>query len=395
MLIRLDEARFSDSLERDRARVLSAVLDGAAHSRPRLVELLGLRSTTVSHLVGELVSRRLLLEASGEKLGRGRPAVTLLGNPRALGVSVLHVASRTVVGVLVDMAGRVLERLAVPVGPDADNAIMAAVLADLAARLLAALPRGMQHAGTSVAVSGVVDLRGGCWLVSSRWPRISRLDITAALQPVAPPVLVVRHLEAELQARLATEPGRHPGSSLLLHWGWGIGLAYAMDGQTFNAAGGPFGEIGHWRFNALAGRRCGCGNTGCLETGAALWSLLPGLRSRWPDLVEDEAQLAGQLHDKDLAGLPAMTEAAALVARALANLCRLLFPERVMISGPLAANAAYWARLDASFRQEGLLGGLSLPPLLHAPANESLGIHGAAEPLLTRAVERLLRSGGA
>ncbi|MFC7554766.1 ROK family protein [Pseudoroseomonas wenyumeiae] len=362
MLIRLEEARFSDPAERDRARVLTAVLDGAAASRPQLVEQLGLRSTTVSHLVGELVAQRLLLEASGEKLGRGRPAATLLANPRGLGVSVLHVASRNVVGVLVDMAGRVLERHATPVAPEADNAAMAAVLVDLARRLRAAVPRGMMHAGTSVAVSGVADLRGGRWLVSSRWPRISGLDITAALEPVAPPVLVVRHLEAELRARLLADPARQPGGSLLLHWGWGIGLAYAMDGQTFNAAGGPFGEIGHWRFNALAGRRCGCGNTGCLETGAALWSLLPELRGQWPDLVEDEAGLAAQLRDRDLLALPAMAEAAELVARALANLCRLLFPQRVMVSGPLASNPGYWAHFDALFRQEGLLGGLSCRP---------------------------------
>lgn len=393
MLIRLDEARLTDPVERDRARVMMAVLDGAAASRPQLVEQLGLRSTTVSHLVGELVTRRLLLEASGEKLGRGRPAATLLANPRGLGVSVLHVASRSVVGVLVDMAGRVLERHATPVGPEADNATMAAVLAELAGRLRAAVPRGMTHAGTSVAVSGIADLRGGRWLVSSRWPGVAGLDINAALEPVAPPVLVVRHLEAELRARLLAEPERQPGGSLLLHWGWGIGLAYALDGQTFNAAGGPFGEIGHWRFNALAGRRCGCGNTGCLETGAALWSLLPELQGHWPDLVEDEATLATQLRDRDLVALPAMTVAAELVARTLANLCRLLFPQRVMVSGPLASNAAYWAQFDALFRQEGLLGGLALPPLLHEPASEALGIQGAAEPLLTLAVEGLLRGG--
>jgi transcriptional regulator of PTS gene len=395
MLIRLDDSRFAAPAVRDCARVLAAVLNGAASSRPQLVEQLGLRSTTVSRLVAELVGRRLLLETAGEKLGRGRPAAILLANPRGLGVSVLRVASRTVVGVLVDMAGRVLERCARPVGPDADNAAMAAVLADVAQRLRAAVPRGMTHAGTSVSVAGLVEVRSGQWLVSSRWPRINRLDIPAALDAVAPPVLVMRQLEAELQARIAATPERHAGGSLLLHWGWGIGLAYAVNGETFNAAGGPFGEIGHWRFDALAGRPCGCGNTGCLETGAALWALLPELQAQWPDLVEDEARLAEQFPGLDLLARPAMAAATGLVARALANLCRLLFPERILVSGPLAANAAYWARFDAVFRQEGLLRGLSLPPLVHEPASETLGIHGAAEPLLTRAVERMLHGGAA
>ncbi len=393
MLIRLDDTRFADPAERDGARVLMAVQDGTACARTQLADRLGLRSTTVSHLVGELLARGLLVAGSGGRNGRGRPAATLRLNPDRLGVGVLHLASRTVVGVLVDLAGRVLLRQAVPVPSDADNQAMAAALADLATRLQAGLRPGMAYAGTSAAVSGVVDLRRGRWLASSRWPRIGGLDIAAVLHAVAPPVLVVRHLEAELQARLAAVPDRR-GGTVLLHWGWGIGLAYAVDGQTVNGAGGPFGEVGHWRFGALAGRPCGCGNTGCLETGAALWALLPGLRAQWPDLVEDEAVLASQVADRNLVALPAMAEAAGLVARALANVCRLLFPERVLVSGPLAANPALWAEFAALYQREGMIGGLALPPLRHEAASEALGIEGAAAPLLTRAVEQLLRGAG-
>jgi transcriptional regulator of PTS gene len=110
-------------------------------------------------------------------------------------------------------------------------------------------------------------------------------------------------------------------------------------------------------------------------------------------LVEDEASLAEQLRTCDLLSLPVLTSAAQMMARTLANLCRLLFPSRVMISGPMAPNPAYWAYFEAAFHQEGLLGGIPSPPLLHAAASEALCIHGAAEPLLTRAVEHLLREG--
>jgi transcriptional regulator of PTS gene len=390
MLTQIDERRLAASGGQDRARVLAAVTRNAAQSRPQLVEQLGLRSTTVSRIVGELVWRRLLLEASGEKQGRGRPAATLRANPAVLGASVLHVASRDVVGVLIDLSGRVLFREARRVEADAGNAAMAAVLAGLATRLRAATPPGMGHAGTAAAVSGVVDLRGGRWLASSRWPHIDGLDLAAALAPAAAPVQVTRQLEAELQARLLAEPEHRPGGTLLLHWGWGIGLAYAVDGRVFNAAGGPFGEIGHWRFRALDGRRCGCGQTGCLETGAALWALLPRLRAAWPELPEDEAGLSAELRDRDLLAMPELRLAATLVAQALGNLCRLLFPHRILVSGPFTANAAFWDSFEASFRQQGLIGRLALPPLRPVLANETLGIHGSAEPLLTRAVEALL-----
>jgi transcriptional regulator of PTS gene len=389
MLATIEEDRFDDAGARDRARVFAAVADGAAHSRPEIVDLLGLRSTSTSRTVADLVACRLLVEASGAKLGRGRPAATLAVNPRRIGGSVIHVASRPFVGVLVDLAGRVVRRHVVDVDTSADNDAIARILGSLTERLAGAVPRGMYHAGTVVSVSGVVDIRRRRWLISSRWPRMRGLDIERAIAPG--PVDVVRHLDAELRARSVAAPQRFAGGTILLHWGWGIGMAYAVDGQAFDVAGGAFGEIGHWRLDGLDDRRCGCGNTGCLETAAALWSLLPGLRKRWPELPEDEGALAGHLRDLDLLTLPEIREAGRLVARALANLCRILFPMRVIVTSPLLANAPFAAHFGGLFEADGIMEGLTMPELLAEPAGDGFGIGGAAGPLLSRGLEKLLR----
>ncbi|WP_159992797.1 ROK family protein [Roseomonas sp. 18066] len=386
-----DEARFEEPAARDRARVLAALAGGRLSSRPEMVEQLGLRSTTASRCVAELVQRRLVLEASGEKLGRGRPAARLVLNARRLGVAVIHVASRAFVGVLLDLAGQEIGREVLPVAAEADNAALGAALAALAGRLKAMAPRGMAHAGTVVCISGVVDVGRRLWLISSRWPRMRHLDIAAAIEPVAGPVQVVRQLDAELRARALAEPSAYAGGAVLLHWGWGIGMAYAVAGEPFGVAGGPFGEIGHWRIAAAAGQRCGCGGEGCLETVAALWSLLPLLRRRWPALADDEDALLEQLRHLDLMAVPALRRAAAEVAQALANLCRILFPARVILSSPLMGNARFWAEFEALFRAEGLMEAMPPPPLQHAPLSAGRGMIGAAGPLLGRALEDLLR----
>ncbi|WP_165694080.1 ROK family protein [Teichococcus deserti] len=384
-----DEARFEEPAARDRARVLSALAGGRLSSRPEMVEQLGLRSTTASRCVAELLQRRLVLEASGEKLGRGRPAARLMLNPRRLGVAVIHVVSRAFVGMLLDLGGQAIAREVLPVPAEADNKALGTALAALAGRLKATAPRGMAHAGTVVCISGVVDVGQRRWLVSSRWPRMRHLDIAAAVDPVAGPVQVVRQLDAELRAQALADPDAYAEGAVLLHWGWGIGMGYAVAGEPFGAAGGPFGEIGHWR--VAAGKRCGCGGEGCLETVAALWSLLPLLRRRWPELADDEDRLLEQLRHLDLVAVPAMRAAAAEVARALANLCRILFPARVMISSPLMGNARFWAEFEALFRAEGLMEEMPPPPLHHAPPSAGRGMMGAAGPLLGRALEELLR----
>ncbi|WP_336810233.1 ROK family protein [Bosea sp. MMO-172] len=388
-LLTLDETRLALAHDRDCARIYRLILNGEAHSRADIGRILQLRSTSVSRVVGDLIARRLVIEAVGEASGRGRPPAILVAHTRRIGASVIYVSSQSLSGALVDLNGHLVAERRRPIAGDADNAAIATVMAELARDLLDAMPPGMSHAGTAVSLSGLIDLKQGQWLLASRWPRMRGLDIASVLAPVAGPVTICRNLDAELRARAAREPENFAGGTILLHWGWGVGLAYAVDGEPF-APTGSFGEIGHWRLAALNGRRCGCGNTACLETGAALWSLLPALRQHWPDLDQDEIRLARQLAGLDLLSLPEMETAVELVARALANACRMLFPARIAVSGPFSANPQLWARFNTLFRAEGTMDGFAVPDLAGAPASHLYEIHGAAAPLLSRATEALL-----
>lgn len=388
-LLTIDESHLALAHDRDCARIYRLVLNGEAHSRADIGRILQLRSTSVSRVVGELIARRLVIETIGEASGRGRPPAILVAHTRRIGASVIYVSSQSLSGALVDLNGHLVAERRRPIAGDADNAAIALAMAELARNLLDAMPPGMSHAGTAVSLSGLIDLKQGQWLMASRWPRMRGLDIASVLAPVAGPVTICRNLDAELRARAAREPENFAGGTILLHWGWGVGLAYAVDGEPF-APTGSFGEIGHWRLAALHDRPCGCGNTACLETGAALWSLLPALRRHWPDLDQDEIRLARQLAGLDLLSLPEIDMAAQLLARALANACRLLFPARIAVSGPFSANPQLWARFNTLFRAEGTMDGFSVPDLSGVPASHLYEIHGAAAPLLSRAAESLL-----
>ncbi|MEZ2409649.1 transcriptional regulator of PTS gene [Bosea sp. OAE752] len=388
-LIALDETRFGLAHQRDCARAYGLILAGQAHSRGDLSRLLDLRSTSTSRVVGDLVARRLVIETTGEATGRGRPSAILLAHNRRIGASVIHVSSQSLFGALVDLSGHLVTERPMPIEAEASNETIAEAMAALARTLLEAMPPGMSHAGTAVSLSGLIDLRRGQWLLASRWPRMRGLDVEAVLAPIAGPVEICRNLDAELRARAARDPEQFAGGTLLLHWGWGIGLAYAEDGRPF-APAGSFGELGHWRLAALGDRPCGCGNTGCLETGAALWALLPALRRHWPALDEDEKRLSRQFARLDLLALPEIDTACRTLARALANACRLLFPARIAVSGPFASNPQLWAHFNALFRAEGTMDGFAVPDLVSVDASQLYEIHGAAAPLLSRAAEALL-----
>jgi predicted NBD/HSP70 family sugar kinase/biotin operon repressor len=392
MILTVDETHYDDAHQRDCARVIALISNGRQHSRPGIAEALDMTSTTTSKVVGDLIARGLLVETAGEKSGRGRPAIRIGLNTQRLGATVIHVSSRSLRGTLVDFGGQTLERLSIDIPDDVDRDQMTAAMQDLIRLLVGRCPSGMRHIGTSVSVSGVVDVKSRTWLLTSRWPNIRDFDLAAALAPVTPEILVCRHLDAELNARMLLDPVYGTDNTLLLHWGWGIGLACSVNGDPFIRAGGPFGEIGHWRFNLLEDRPCGCGNHGCLETAASLWALLPQMRMSWPDLSEDEEVLAGQMADLPLLDMADIGTGLHLMARSLANVCRLLFPKRVIVTGPFIANTGVWLAFEKAFQAEGLIGTLELPVLLADKSSEDFAILGAVRPLFNLGLETFIRS---
>ena len=393
MILTIDETHYDDAHQRDCARVAALLSDGNLHSRSNVADSLQMTSTTTSKVVADLINRGLVIEEAGEKNGRGRPAVQIALNAGRLGVTVIHVSSLALLGGLVDFSGNVLERKTIDIPADSDSEHMIVSMRQLVEVLVERCPDGMQHLGTSISVAGVVDVQNRKWLITSRWPKIRDLDLGAALEPVTPVVIVCRHLDAELDARALEYPAYRTDNTLLLHWGWGIGLAYSVNGDPFLRAGGPFGEIGHWRFNLLEQRQCGCGNHGCLETAAALWALLPQMRELWPDLSEDEEVVAGQMAGLPLIeDLPEITTAVNLMARSLANVCRLLFPKRVIMTGPFIANTGVREAFETAFRSEGVIGTLDLPILIADKSSEEYVIRGAVRPLLNLGLETFIRS---
>ncbi len=391
MFLTIDETAYDDAHQRDCARVAALLSGPGPHSRASVADQLKMTSTATSHVVSYLTERGLVVERLGTRIGRGRPPFEIALNFQRLGVSVIHISSRTLIGFLLDLGGTVLEHKAVEISADSDNAGMAEAMCQLVQWLIDKCPVGMIHMGTSVAVPGVVDVKARTWLITSRWPKVRNLDIGSALASVTPVATVCRHLDAELDARTTLEADYRSGNMLLLHWGWGIGLSYSIAGQPLLQNGGPFGEIGHWRFNALNDRGCDCGNHGCLETGAALWALLPLLRTYWTDLSDEEEQLAEQLASLPLLDIPEVTEAIKLMARSLANVCRLLFPSRVIVTGPFVANADLWESFTNAFKTEGLIGSLELPALIADKFSQDYVIHGACLPLLNAGLETFIR----
>ena len=140
--------------------------------------------------------------------------------------------------------------------------------------------------------------------------------------------------------------GRDVDRLLAVTLGTGIGGGIVIDGKVYHGASDVAGEIGHMTIDAT-GRKCNCGNYGCLEAYAsgpaiaarAVEGVESGTASVLPEMVDGdlsrvtaetvyEAIVAGDVYAKDV-----MRETAKLLGTGVANLINVLNPGLVVVAG--------------------------------------------------------------
>jgi predicted NBD/HSP70 family sugar kinase len=116
----------------------------------------------------------------------------------------------------------------------------------------------------------------------------------------------------------------------------GIGAGIVVGGNIFRGARGVAGEIGHMAVDP-GGRFCSCGGRGCLETLIGADALveqarvvLGHRRMESPQDLEELLQMAGR---GNLTCQRVLTEAAITLGSAIGNICNILNPNVVVLSG--------------------------------------------------------------
>lgn len=147
--------------------------------------------------------------------------------------------------------------------------------------------------------------------------------------------------------------------------GTGIGGGLILDGRLYHGSSDVAGEIGHTTIDSI-GRRCGCGNYGCLEAYAsgpaiaerAREALAGGEPSVMPQMVgSDLSRLTAALvyeaaHKGDRLAIEVVRETARLLGAGLANLLNIFNPDVVVLAGGVAqAGDALFEPMRAEVRR--------------------------------------------
>ena len=260
-----------DARRHNRALLLRTLFRSGPLSRADLARATHLTRVTTSDVVADLLADGLLEELGTRTDQRvGKPA-TLLGIvPDAnLIVSLDLSDDAQFCGAVVDLSGKVLERLQVRRrGRKGRQAVDLAT--SLASDLVQASPRPLL--GVGVGSPGIVDPQGR--IVEA--PNLGWRDVDLA-QHLAGALHARVHIANDANAAALGEItlADGGGSLLLVKIGHGVGAGVVVDGHLLLGDRYAAGELGHVVVDER-GEACACGRYGCLETVVAA----PLLRER-------------------------------------------------------------------------------------------------------------------
>jgi glucokinase len=259
--------------------------------------------------------------------------------PVAIGIDV---GGTKLVAATVAADGRVLQRLRRET-PARDAERLVADLGALTVELGAGLPVGIGIAGL-VTPEGIV--RYG--------PNISvrDLDLAGAVRrATSSPVVVVNDASAATLGEQRAGAARGHTDVVMLTLGTGIGGGVVVGGRVVVGANGFAGELGHIVVED-AGRRCPCGNSGCIEAYAAGTAI--GRRAQEllanparPSRLRDVTDISGKqvtlaARDGDELAIEVLSGAGRWLGVAIVSLVNALDPEIVLLGGGAAAETASW-----------------------------------------------------
>ena len=173
--------------------------------------------------------------------------------------------------------------------------------------------------------------------------------------------------------------------------GTGIGGGIVLDGTIYHGASDIAGEIGHMSIDST-GRRCGCGNYGCLEAYAsgtaiaqrAIEGVQAGATSTLAsyvggDLSAVTAQVVYEAaQDGDEYALEVIGDTARFLGAGVANLINIFNPEVIVICGGVtAAGDRLFKPLRAEVNRRAFRPAIERCQILPGGIKETAGVYGA------------------
>lgn len=337
----------SDSVRRqNRGLILSALRSGGPQSRTALAGITGLSHASVTAIMQDLLSQRVVEELTGTERAdgrvRGRPATLVGFRRRAAYVALFEIDVNRLRASLVDYSGVLVDRIETGVTP---RTFIETSPTDFLATYLESLrQRTPEAAGAlmriAISVQGILD-RDGSGL---KWSPIANLAGTSFASDLARmsglPVTIHKRGRLLAEGTRWLDPQLHDTSVATVFVGSTVAMGLSLHGQMSGRGEDGSTEFGHMN-HVPNGALCRCGMRGCIEAYASDYGILRtsySVPETTPPAPAVPAQQFETLVQRAEAGERAVTHGFNLAGRAigygLSRMLAMFDPTHILIVGP-------------------------------------------------------------
>jgi predicted NBD/HSP70 family sugar kinase/biotin operon repressor len=322
----------------NRLRVIQALQVLGVTSRADVARQTGLSRSTVSSIVAGLQSEGIVVDRDpdGRTAGAGgRPPAPIALYPAA-GLAIgVDFGKRHLAVALADLSHEILaeEWRDMPDDYEAETGIARA--AELVELVLASAEADRERVlGVGMGLPGPVHTSGvvGSSAILPGWA--GTLAAERMADHLGMEVWLRNDANLGALAEATWGAGRDSSALVYLKLATGIGAGIVIGGRLFGGAGGTAGEIGHTSLDET-GDICRCGSRGCLETYASA-AAIAGLLSRSLGEQLGPDDVLKRAVDGDPGCRRALADAGRHIGAAVADLCNLINPERIVVGGSMA-----------------------------------------------------------
>lgn len=318
------------------------IASGKAQSKAALGRVTGLTRSTITSRVNYLLRKRIITIDGVIEASSGRPANRIAISPEIGVLAIADIGAKHSIFAIADMNLNLLGYRSSRIDLEAKSpqeflTTVCQNLRDLATRFAPGRP--FRHC--------VLDLPGR---IDKKVDRLFRPPIMsgwdmfdahrAMEEMLGCPVTVENDVNARaLGEASALSEEQRPVISVKVATGIGAGIIDSAD-HILHGFDGSAGELGHTSFDPKNRRRCRCGMTGCLETTASVPAIIASYNERRPrNPVGDVEELIQRLRSGDALAQELVSSAGRSIGQAIAYVCNVLNPRKVVISGLLADNS--------------------------------------------------------
>ncbi len=352
-------------------QVLAAVQTHGPLSRAEITRITGISGPTVTRAVGALLEANLLEEGDFRQAALGRPGKVLRLAASSVCVLGAVVGAERCEVVASGLDGQIHERhiqqFSTP--PRYDDLVrqfadrLEAVAAELKTEVL----------GLGISIPGLLQGAEKRTLLSPNLHQTDGHQLGKDLQDrLELDTIIVQESDALCLAEKMYGAARDVEDFAMLDISDGLGMGVVHKGQLLEGHSGLAGELGHMTVK-LDGRRCGCGNRGCLETVATDAALVHALSARLDRrLTIDE--IVREAQSGSMAMGAEFDDVVQYLAVAVAAVLNIFNPRRLFIHGRfLDAGPTLFPRLVELTKERSLAPSFADCEIIRARGNKRLG----------------------